>query len=214
MGNEGGTAHEVLALAVPRDIADRSRKQRILDAMAAAAAEKSFGATTIADIVAGAGISRATFYKHFPDKQACLLAALDSFIAELQAAAEDAHSPADSHSEAMREAIAAILDLLAAKPDWAKLALIEATALDRAAIDRYRRLLIGALMAYWTPDELPPDANARARAAFGQAQVLIFDQIAGGRVEQLPELLPDLVYIALLPFRGLDEALSQAQRAR
>lgn len=49
------------------------------------------------------------------------------------------------------------------------------------------------------------------RAAFGRAQVLILDQLVAGRVKQLPKLLPEIVYIAILPFAGHDEALRQAR---
>jgi AcrR family transcriptional regulator len=69
----------VLALAVPADVADQSRRQRILDAIAASCAEKTFATTTIADIVGRARVSRATFYKHFKSKRDCFDAALDHF---------------------------------------------------------------------------------------------------------------------------------------
>ena len=43
-------------------------------ALATAAAEKGYAATTIADIVRHARVSKRTFYEHFADKEACLLA--------------------------------------------------------------------------------------------------------------------------------------------
>lgn len=46
---------------------------RLVTAMSAAIAEKGYGATTIADVVARARVSRRTFYEHFTDKEACLL---------------------------------------------------------------------------------------------------------------------------------------------
>ena len=205
---------QVLALTVPWDVGAWDRRQRILDAMADAVAEKTFSATTIADIVSRAGVSRATFYKQFAGKRSCFEVAVDAFVAELRDAAKGAHSSADPPAEAIRKASVAVLGLLAAKPAYTKLALIEAVAVKPTTVDRYRHLLVDALAAQWAPDELPNDTGDATRAAFGRAQVLIFDQIAAGRVEQLPELLPDLVYIALLSFAGPDEALKQAQLAR
>jgi len=38
--------------------------------------------------------------------------------------------------------------------------------------------------------------------------------VAAGQVEALPSLLPELVYIALLPYVGQDAALEQAQLSR
>lgn len=44
-------------------------------AMVEAVAEKGYNATTIADVVASAGVSRATFYQLFDDKLACFVEA-------------------------------------------------------------------------------------------------------------------------------------------
>lgn len=49
-------------------------RQRLLDGMSAALLEKGYADTTIADIVRHARVSKRTFYEHFPDKQACMLA--------------------------------------------------------------------------------------------------------------------------------------------
>ncbi|GAB7050304.1 TetR/AcrR family transcriptional regulator [Catenuloplanes indicus] len=47
---------------------------RVMQGFTAAVAERGYAATTIADIVAAARVSKRTFYEHFPDKEACLLA--------------------------------------------------------------------------------------------------------------------------------------------
>lgn len=66
----------------------RSQRQRLLDAMIACCAEKTFPRTTIADIVAAASVSRTTFYKRFTGKRDCFDAAVDSCVGQLQAVAE------------------------------------------------------------------------------------------------------------------------------
>jgi AcrR family transcriptional regulator len=204
----------VLGLSVPQNIAALSREQRILDAMAETVAEKTFAATTIGDIARRAGVSRATFYKHFPNKRACFVAAVDAFVAELTTVAAGAHTKVDPPPEAVRRACAAILATLAARTAYAKMALVEALAVDPAIVDRYRRVLIRSLAAQWGQGELTPDAEAEARLAFGRAQVLMLDRIAADEIAQLPELCADLVYIALLPFVGPEEAMKEASLAR
>lgn len=54
---------------------DVDPRRRLLRGVAAAVAEKGYAATTIADVVARAHVSKRTFYEHFPDKQACFLEA-------------------------------------------------------------------------------------------------------------------------------------------
>ena len=60
--------------------------------MVASCAEKTYAATTIGDVVAGARISRTTFYREFDDKRACFDAALESCIEDVWAAAAAARA--------------------------------------------------------------------------------------------------------------------------
>lgn len=62
---------------VPRELVEASQRQRLLHAVTVTVAEKGYGRSTIVDITAVAGVSKKTFYEHFPDKLACFLAAHD-----------------------------------------------------------------------------------------------------------------------------------------
>jgi len=207
------TVRSVLDPTIPIDIGVLSQRQRIIDAMIDSCAEKTYAATTIADIVSRASISRTTFYKRFADKRECFDAALDYCVRELQSAAGNAHSDSDSPPAAVRKAAAAILATLASRPALAQLVMCEAVAVDSAVVDRYRRILAPALEGLWSPGDAKPELHADPRLAFGRAQVLIFNQIAAERTMHLAELLPQIVYLALLPFAGHDEAVRQARLA-
>jgi AcrR family transcriptional regulator len=207
------TVRSVLDPTVPIDVGTLSQRQRIVDAMLASCAEKTYPATTIADIVSRARISRTTFYKRFADKRECFDAAVDYCIAEVQATAAAAHSSQDSPAVAVHKATATILDLLASRPDLAQLLMCEAVSVEPAVVDRYRRLLIPALESLWRGAGEAAQSYADPRLAFGRAQVLIFNQIAAGHAKDLPELLPEIVYLALLPFAGHDEAVRQSRPA-
>lgn len=174
-------------------------------------AEKSYSGTTITDIVARAAISRTTFYKHFPDKRACFDAAIDACIGEIGSVARGAYAPSDPPVEAVPKATVAILELMAAKPALAQILAGDAVAVEPAVVDRYRRLLIPALAALWDAAGEPRRPHMSPDLAFGRAQILIFNQIAAGRTAQLPELLPEIVYLAVAPFAGHAEALEQVR---
>ena len=175
-------------------------------------AEKTYATTTIGDIVARAHISRTTFYKHFEDKRACFDGAIDYCIAELQGAAAASHSPADTAGEAARMAATAVVEALAARPGLAQMLAGDAMAVDPMVIERYRRATVPALEALWSEDGRA-QAHTDPRLAFGQAQVLILNQIATGTPERLPELLPEIVYLTVSPFGGHDEAMRQSRLA-
>lgn len=183
--------------------------------MAKSCAEKTFSATTIADIVSRASISRGTFYKHFADKQECFYAAADAFLRELQSAAAVAYARGeDPPIDVVRDVIAAVLETLAAKPEQARLLLVEAPIVDPEIVRRYRSFVIGALEKQLQAGGVIGQGQANPEIAFGRAKVLIADYVAGDQVEQLRYLLPELVYIALLPYAGQESALAQAQASR
>jgi len=175
-------------------------------------AEKTYAATTISDIVARAHISRTTFYKHFEEKRACFEAAIDFCIGELEEVAGSAHSPVDSPGDAARLAATAVVEALAARPGLAQVLAGDAMAVDPMVIERYRKATVPALEALWSGDGRP-EAHTDPRLAFGQAQVLILNQIATGKPHRLPELLPEIVYLTVSPFGGHEEALRQSRLA-
>lgn len=174
-------------------------------------AEKTYSGTTISDIVAGASISRTTFYKHFADKRACFDAAVESSVEEIRAVARGAHTRADAPVVAVPKATVAILERMAEKPALAQLLTGDAVAVEPAVVDRYRHLLIPAVAALWDAAGEPQRPHMSPGLAFGRAQLLIFNQIAAGRAAQLPELLPEIVYLAVAPFAGHRQALEQVR---
>jgi AcrR family transcriptional regulator len=176
-------------------------------------AEKTYAGTTITDIVARAHISRTTFYKHFEDKRACFDAAIDYCVAELQEVAATAHEPGDSPGDAARKAATAVVGALAAKPGLAQMLAGDAMAVEPQVIERYRRATIPALEALWSENGEGPAEHTDPRLAFGQAQVLILNQIATGKPHRLLELVPEIVYLAVSPYGGHEEALKQSHQA-
>ncbi|HEX6780785.1 MAG TPA: TetR/AcrR family transcriptional regulator [Solirubrobacterales bacterium] len=176
-------------------------------------AEKTYAATTITDIVGRAHISRTTFYKHFEDKRACFDAAIDYCIGELQEAAATAHSAADSPGDAARKGATVVVGALAAKPGLAQVLTGDAMAVEPQTIERYRRATIPALEALWSENGDSPAVHTDPRLAFGQAQVLILNQIANSKPHELLELLPEIVYLTVSPFGGHEEALRQSRLA-
>ncbi|HEY1853749.1 MAG TPA: TetR/AcrR family transcriptional regulator [Solirubrobacterales bacterium] len=180
--------------------------------MICSCAEKTYPATTIGDVVAGAHISRTTFYREFEDKRDCFDAALEQCIEEVWAAAIGACSAGEPAPRAVRRATAAVLGLLAARPELAHLLVGEAVAVEPAVVERYRDLVVPAISRLWGDGA---DDNGRHQLdpwlAFGRAQLLIFDRVTAGGAARLPELLPEIVYLAVAPFAGHDAAIEEAR---
>src|SRR5580693_9994782 len=81
--------------ALPREEVAADQRERLYEAMIKAIDERGFVATTISDLVAGAGVSRRSFYEHFANKEECLLATYDALIERLTARIVEAYDPED-----------------------------------------------------------------------------------------------------------------------
>jgi AcrR family transcriptional regulator len=203
---------------LPRAYVVRSQRERVLEAMVRVAAAKGYEATTVTDVIEVAGVSRASFYEQFEDKSTCFLEAYDAVIDVLVAHVTSAFESAagEPWPERIAAGLGALVELLAAEADIARMAMVEVTAVGDDARARYRSAL-----ARFTPfleegreyssqaEELPPDT---ARFAIGGATSMIFDEIRAGRGPELQGILPDLLFAVLMPYLGPEQAELEMRR--
>jgi AcrR family transcriptional regulator len=194
-----------------------SQRERILVAMAETCAERGYGATTIADICEPAGVSRATFYELFKDKEDCFHAAMELSLADAMGRIVEVYSPDKPWATTVRDAAAAFLDLLASRPAFARMALVEAPSASERGLELYAsgKRVLQSLLDRGRDDPVEEQAipSSAGRAALAAAESLIVGQILAGNAERLRELLPDVVYITTVPYLGQDEALRQSREA-
>jgi AcrR family transcriptional regulator len=177
-------------------------------------AEKTYAGTTIADLVRRGSVSRTTFYKLFTDKRDCFDAAVTLCIERLAATLAAGAAGCDSPAEATRRGAAAGLELLAAEPQLTLVLAGDVLAVDPGLVDRYSQMLVPALERLWAGAGEAPRKHSSPGLAFGRAQLLVFHEVAAGRAAHLPALAPNIVYLAIAPFAGHDEALRQARLAK
>lgn len=132
-GRHGLTREAVLA----------SQRGRLVDAMAQAVAEKGYPATTVADVVERAGVSRRTFYEQFSDKEACFLAAYDVGLSAVLDRIQDGvgGDPAAGWRDRARSGVEAFLALLASEPSFARALQVEILTAGPAALERRAGML-------------------------------------------------------------------------
>jgi AcrR family transcriptional regulator len=102
--------------------ADRTSKleqqhRRLLDGLAASIRQKGLSRTQVSDIVGHARASRRTFYKHFPDKDSCLVELVHrsaTIIIESVAAAIESDAPLATQID---QAVDAYLSVLSGEPE-------------------------------------------------------------------------------------------------
>lgn len=192
-------------------VASAPQRERILDAVERLAAERGLAATSIEAIVEAAGVSSVTFYEFFADKEECFVAAFDRAVAaaaeELALAAEgDPAAGGLTWSEAFATGLRALTRLVAARPERARLVLVEAQTggpqLARRfelVLDRVAAKLREGRGLETAPADLPA---THEEATAGALAWLLRERIETGDAEGLEKLYPELVDIALAPYLG------------
>lgn len=195
---------------LPRQFVVRSQRERMLESTARAVSEVGYRALTVAAILERAGVSRKTFYEHFSDKEECFLAAYDLVSEGLVRSVTEAYYARDGWRERVHDGLAEFLRVLAAEPDFARMCIVEVLAAGAAALQR-RDDVMQTFTVFFDAGrrEAPPDQELPklvSESVVGAIYELIYARILRNRTAELPDLLPDLMYIALVPYVGPRQA--------
>ena len=175
--------------------------------MAESCATRGFAATTITEIVARAGMGRATFYKLFGSKDECFKAAVRTVVDELKVEIERVGAEGGSWPETVRWAFEAIVEVLAARPAFANLAFLESRAVDLDLLEPYREAFLALFKSGPAgKGALRGNSTVNAELVYSQVQAMFIGAGFSGQIGQLRERLPALVYMGLLPSLGPEEA--------
>lgn len=198
-----------------RVAAPADQRRRILRAAAALVAKRGYQDTTTELIVRRAKVGYATFYKHFADKEECLLALFDEAWGRTEAAINEAYEEQPgAWPQKAAAALRTLFELIVADPLLAKACLVETLSAGPAAVARY-----GAGLKAFEPLLRPGRAlNPRGE----QLPATLEDTLAGGvlwvayqrlivgEAEKLPQLLPETIEFVLSPYVGEEEAVRVA----
>lgn len=113
-----------------------AQRSRMMLALAEAMAEKGYAATSVADVLARARVSRETFYQQFSSKLDCFLQTFDAAAELLLATIDVGGDRSGSRAERVERTLATYLESLADQPSFARLFLVESYAAGPAAIER------------------------------------------------------------------------------
>jgi len=192
-------------------------REALIEAMARSCIDRGYAETTVEIVASTAGCSPSDFHRHFESLEECALAAVDTILAEGMGCVASTYGADHSEWESALRALKAMLELFASRLAFASLAFIDTRqAMPNRAHERYRwgfAILTAMLdrLREGGGNPVPPNA---ARAAIGGGEALVRRELAAGRGDRLPRILPDLVYSAVVPFLGRREALRLAREAR
>jgi AcrR family transcriptional regulator len=174
-----------------------SHRRRLLEGMGQAVAEKGYADTTIADIVAAAGVSRRTFYEHFKTKSQCLIALYSAASSNALEVLRTAIDPAHDWETQVERAISAYFSCLGQNPVLLRTLFIEILGLGEEGLAARRR--VNQALADFMLQVINVPARARrnkpplqpeiAMAVVGGINELILEAIERNRTDRLQELV-------------------------
>ncbi|HET6997407.1 MAG TPA: helix-turn-helix domain-containing protein [Solirubrobacterales bacterium] len=201
---------------LPRELVERSQRERLLAAVVRVIASKGYDATSVADILEEAGVGRESFYELFDDKLDCLLAAHTALVDNLEATVMAVYDRPGPWADRVRESVAAMLDWFAADPAAARVTLVELAAVGAVARERFQesfRRFATLLEAGYKGSNLEAARPQASELAIGAGIARVYEEVVRGRAAALPRLLPELTYEVLVPFVGEELARVQEKLA-
>jgi AcrR family transcriptional regulator len=187
------------------------KRQLILQGMLKSVGTLGYERTTVQDAVAAAGLYRQAFYDHFEDKEDCYLQAIDAGSAWVELAMREAANGERGWRRQLRGGLTGLLRFLDEQPEVGRALLVEVHAAGPRAVGKRTEAMERAVemvdRAREESDETAPAISAEAVVA-GILAVL-HTRLAAEQADSFEILLPELMYLAVLPYFGPDAAAAE-----
>ena len=187
------------------------KRERILEAMLEAVGKRGYEQTTVQDAIEASGLYRQAFYDSFTGKEDCYLQALDAGAAWVESAMRTEAAAAVDWRGRLRGSLRGLLCFLDARPQIGRALLVEVHAAGPRAVERRTEAMVRAAglvdLARAEGDGAAPAISAEAVVA-GILAVL-HTRLAGEQGGGFELLLPELMYLAVLPYFGADAAADE-----
>ncbi|MGD9735498.1 MAG: TetR/AcrR family transcriptional regulator [Solirubrobacterales bacterium] len=189
-----------------------AKRQKILVAMLAVVGEQGYERASVQTVLDRAGLYRQAFYDHFASKEDCFAVAYEEAATAVEAEVRVAAGRGGWEGQ-LRAGLGRLLELLDDDPVLGRALLVEVhpaggrplarrqLALRRAAAFLER----GATEGFFEAPALTPEATAAG------IHSVLHSRLASGRGE-LRELRGELMYVAVLPYRGAAAAAAAMAR--
>ena len=193
-----------------------NQRERILAAVADVTSAGSYAELTVEGIIVTAGVSRRTFYEHFKNKDEAFFAAYDEITTRLVEKVFAAVDAAEGFASRACAGLSEFLSFLAGEPAFARMCIVEVLAAGPDAIKRRNDAMHAfAQLIDHDAQQLLDDTDSPALTAemiVGGIYEVVYSRVLRGEIRELPTLLPDLTYSALLPYLGPEAAAAERLR--
>ena len=181
--------------------------------MLEAVGTQGYERTSVQDAVAEAGLYRQAFYDSFEDKEDCYLQAIDAGSAWIELAMrETATGEEATWRGQLRGALSGLLAFLEEQPAVARAVLVEVHAAGPRAVEKRTEAMERAVMMVDLAREesLGGAPEISAEAVVAGILAVLHTRLSGDpQTSDFMHLLPELMYLAVLPYFGPDAAAAE-----
>lgn len=201
----GGNAKATPVVPLP-GLRVRPARERLLEAMLVVSGEIGYEQVAVKHVIERGKTSRATFYKHFTDREDCFAQAYCDASEWLWLRLTGAAKRHPSWRESLRAALAELLEFCANQPAMAKAIFVEVHAAGERALaqrqdlmERLSRALDSARREIPSRHAPPPITST---FMVGAIDTLVCAKLMDGDAERAPEMLPGLLHFVVMQYFG------------
>ncbi|SRR6266516_1882573 len=181
-------------------------RQRLLEAVLEVSGEMGYEQVAVRHVIERAKASRATFYKHFEDREDCFAQAHRDASEWLYRRLTGAAKRQPSWREGLRAGMAELLEFCANQPAIAKALFVEVHAAGERALaqrgelmERLSRALDSARREIRSRQAPPP---VTATFIVGAIDTLVCAKLMDDDAASAPEMLPGLLHFVVMQYFG------------
>jgi AcrR family transcriptional regulator len=195
----------------------RPARERLLEAILIVSGERGYENIVVQDVIEAGRASRATFYKHFEDKDDCFVRAYHDAAEWIYRRLTGIAKRQPSWRDGLRASLAELLEFCAGQPALARALLVEVHAAGGLALaehellmERLSRAIDGARREISSRQAPPP---VTASFMVGAIETLVRARLMSDEPETAPEMLPGLLHFVVMQFFGEDAAWEELTSA-
>jgi AcrR family transcriptional regulator len=187
------------------------KRERILKGMLQAVGTKGYERATVEDAIAEARVHRQAFYDSFDDKEDCYLQAIDAGCAWVELAMREEAAGWATWRGQLRGALIGLLRFLDAQPEVGRALLVEVPVAGARAVEKRTEAMerAAAMMDLARDESLDTAPAISAEAIVAGILAVLHTRLAAPQPEDFKHLLPELMYLAVLPYFGAEAATAE-----
>jgi AcrR family transcriptional regulator len=180
-----------------REAVARHQRARLYGGMVESVYQRGYAGTSVAHVIALAGVSRRAFYEQFSNKEDCFLSTYDALVAASRKRVLQAWLSERGWANRLYAACRVFLEGIARDPRGANLVLVESVGIGRLGHERLQTTATAFERVVATGFSLTPDGIAlpplAPRAIVGGVRFVVMRRIREGRHEELAGMTDELL---------------------